>query len=448
MCNWHRKIKIMVIIFIVTLIAISTSVAFVNAAPPQKIKIGVIGPMKFQSGKHSWWGAEMAVDEINAAGGITVGGKKYNLELVKADSNEQMSTSDAVTAMGRLITVNNVNFVIGGYLTEPVLAMQDVAADHKVIFIGGAGAPEICGRLAKNYDRYKYYFRALHPNSAILGKLNMIVMEVGAAKIRKELGIMKPKVALLLTKTKVTDAIADSISATLPKLGMELVGVWRTSPTAPDYTTELTAIRASGAQIIGTFLWGPTGVVFSRQWGELRIPAIPIGFNVDACEKAYWERTGGMCEYETLYSTFGRVSTTEKSIPFWDNYVKKTKEYPSSQSGTYASVYIIKEAIERAGTFETEAVVLALENTDYTGPSGRYRFFPRDHMWPHDLVFGPNDFIGIGTQWRNGELVIIWPNGEPALGDESWKGVRFKETKELELPPWMIKFWKDKAAKN
>ena len=50
------------------------------------IKIGVIGPMEYLQGEHHWWGAEMARDEVNAAGGVKVGDETYMIELIKADS--------------------------------------------------------------------------------------------------------------------------------------------------------------------------------------------------------------------------------------------------------------------------------------------------------------------------------------------------------------------------
>lgn len=440
-----RKVSTGVLICIFALIVCGTPSPV--AGEEKIIKIGVIGPMKFEAGKHNWWGATMAAEEINEKGGIKAGNDTYKIELVKADSNEILSMSDAVTAMERLLTVDKVNFVTGGYLTETVLAMQDVAADNKVIYIGGAGAPAVTKRIAKDYDRYKYYFRALHPNSAILGRINMVLLEMGGRKVREELGVKKPKVALLLVKTKVSDAIAKGISAALPKLGMELAGIWRTSPKAQDYLTELSAIKDSGAHIIATFLSGPTGVVFSKQWGELRIPAVPIGFNVGAYEKVYWERTGGMCEYETLYHMFSRAAVTEKTIPFYDKFVKKTGEYPGTQAGTYSILYLLKEAVERANTIETEAVVSALEKSDHIGPSGKYAFFPKDHKWPHDLIWAPDHYIMVGVQWQDKQLVTVWPDGQPALGDQRWKGVRFKGTKDFKLPPWMVKYWKSKEAR-
>ena len=52
---------------------------------------------------------------------------------------------------------------MGGFRTEAVLAMQDIAMDYKKIFIGcGAAHPELCERVGKDYNRYKYWFRR-HP---------------------------------------------------------------------------------------------------------------------------------------------------------------------------------------------------------------------------------------------------------------------------------------------
>jgi len=80
-------------------------------------------------------------------------------ELVKADSNELLSLTDATNAMERLITSDKVDFIVGGFRTEAVLPMQDIAMYNKKIFIGtGAAHPELCLRVAKDYNRYKYFF--------------------------------------------------------------------------------------------------------------------------------------------------------------------------------------------------------------------------------------------------------------------------------------------------
>lgn len=77
------------------------------------IRIGVIGPMNFVQGQGHWNEATMAAEEINAMGGIRVGAKKMKVELVKADSNEHLSITDATNAMERLMTREKVDFVVG-----------------------------------------------------------------------------------------------------------------------------------------------------------------------------------------------------------------------------------------------------------------------------------------------------------------------------------------------
>src|SRR5712692_5208861 len=105
------------------------------------IKIAILGPMAFVQGENHWAGAEMARDEINKAGGINVGGKRMRIELVRADTNEIQSVPDATNAIERVITRDKADFLIGGFRSEAVLAMQEVAMDYKKI-LRGARAEE------------------------------------------------------------------------------------------------------------------------------------------------------------------------------------------------------------------------------------------------------------------------------------------------------------------
>ncbi|MCK5418968.1 MAG: ABC transporter substrate-binding protein, partial [Desulfobacterales bacterium] len=152
------------------------------------IKIGVIGPMQFMQGKGHWNGATMAAEEINAKGGIKVGNTKMKIELVKADSNEFLNVTDATNAMELLVTREKVDFIVGGFRSEAVLAMQDIAMDYKKIFIGcGAAHPELSLRVAKDYDRYKYWFRGTPFNSKFLVKTAFIQMATVGAILKKSL---------------------------------------------------------------------------------------------------------------------------------------------------------------------------------------------------------------------------------------------------------------------
>jgi branched-chain amino acid transport system substrate-binding protein len=255
----------------------------------RKIKIGVIGPMQFVQGKGHWNGAVMAAEEINAKGGVKVGDKKMMIELVKADSNEFLNVTDATNAMERLLTRDKVDFVVGGFRSEAVLAMQDIAMDYKKIFIGcGAAHPELCTRVAKDYDTYKYFFRGTPFNSRYLVKTCFIQMATVGAILKKSLNIPKVKVAIVAEKAMWADPMVKATEGFVPKMGMDVAGVWRPSPVATDVMAELSAIQRSGAHMIFTMFSSSVGIPFARQAGELKIPAAQVGINVEAQKDGFW----------------------------------------------------------------------------------------------------------------------------------------------------------------
>ncbi len=238
------------------------------------IKIGVIGPMHFLQGKGHWNGALMAEEEINAAGGVKVGKEKLKIEIVKADSNEFLNITDATNAMERLMTQDKVEYVVGGFRSEAVLAMQDIAMDYKKLFLGvGAAHPEICARVGKDYDRYKYWFRITPINSRYLVKVTLINLATVGGMIKKELGIEKPRVAVVGAKVMWVDPMIKAIEANVPKMGLELAGVWRPSQTTTDVTAELTAIQRQEAHIIFNIFSASAGILSSAACLAKVIPA-------------------------------------------------------------------------------------------------------------------------------------------------------------------------------
>jgi len=406
-----------------------------------KIKVGVIGPMKLLIGEHQWMGAQLAAEEINNSGGIQVGSKTYMIDLVKVDDNNILSVSDAVSAIERAITVEKVDFLTGGGRSEAMLAEQEVMADHKTIYLNtSSGSLEMNKRIAKNYERYKYWFRLGMFNAKYTGALIFANIELAARKIREQMGIQTPKVAVLAEKAMWADGIIRAAKAKLPKMGMEFVGAWRPSPTATDTTAELLAIKNAGAHIILTVGGGAVDTVWSKQYGELQIPAAMIGMGTDSVRKEFWKTSHGNCNYLVISSYLARLPGKH----MFDDFSKKFGTDPVFHALTYDALYVLKDSLERAGTLDTDAVIDALEKTDYQSFRGRIAFYPNDSPLPHDLRWGPDYATGFGLQWQNGELAIVWPEGKSVLGDERWKGIKYPGTKEFILPPRMIEYWKDK----
>jgi len=261
--------------------------------------------------------------------------------------------------------------------------------------------------------------------------VDFILLGQAAKAMAKELGIPKVKVAIVAEKAAWADPIVKIAEENLPKMGMEIVGVWRPSPTATDTTAELSAIQRAGAHIMFTSFSSSVGIPFAKQAGELKIPAALVGINVEAQKDGFWKATGGKGEGGVTVNTYARVKITDETIPFFDKYKKEFKEAPNYTAGTYDAIYILKDAIEKAGTLEADKVVPELEKTDRKGPAGRI-VFSKDH----DVTWGPKYVTALGTQWQDGKNVCVWPDG--------WEGVTYEGTVPFKLAPWVVEHYKKK----
>ena len=408
------------------------------------IKIGVIGPMNFMQGKGHWNGAVMAADEINAKGGVQVGKKKMKIEVVKADSNEFLNVTDATNAMERLITHDEVDFIVGGFRSEAVLAMQDIAMDSKKIFIGcGAAHPELCLRVAEDYKRYKYFFRGTPFNSKFLVKTCFIHLATVSAILKKELNIPKVKVAIVAEKAMWVDPMIAAAEKFIPERGMELAGVWRPSAVATDVTAELSAIQRADVHLIFTIFSSSVGIPFARQAGELKIPAAMVGINVEAQKEGFWEATQGMGNYVMTMNTYCEgVEYNELTKPFMDTYMKKFGEVPTYTADTYSAiVYGLVPNIEKAGTLDSEKLVPLMEEDVHKVPSGTVAYLKDDEGRPlHDLRWGPDYLTSLAVQWQDGKQKGVWPSHWKASKDAP--EITYKGIVPYKIAPWIIEKYK------
>src|SRR5687768_4139167 len=299
--------------FIVGLAAFAVALG----AQAQSIKIAILGPMAFVQGENHWAGAEMARDEINKAGGINVGGKRRQIELIRADTNEIQSVPDATNAVERVITRDKADFLIGGFRSEAVLAMQEVAMDYKKIFLGAGAAHSKLGiNVEQNPDRYKYWFRVTPVKDVDLVRTTFAVLATVAGEMRKQLNKPSPKVAILAEKAVWVEAIVAAAQKNLPAMKMEVVGVWQPSAVATDVTAELSAIERAGADIVFTLLSGPVGISAGRQMGERNMKAIAFGINVEAQKEEFWQATAGKGNYVSTLDSLSEVELTPKTLSF------------------------------------------------------------------------------------------------------------------------------------
>ena len=386
--------------------AVLAAVAFVPTALAQStVKIAILGPMAFIQGEHHWAGAEMARDEINRAGGISVGNTRRMVELVKVDTNEMTSVPDATNAMERAVTRDKADFVIGGFRSEAVLAMQEVAMDNKKIFLGtGAALSKLGTNVETDYNRYKYWFRISPTKDADLVRTVFAVLGSVGEQIRRDLKKETPKVAILAEKAAWNEAMVGASQKVLPGLKMEVVGVWQPSAVATDVTAELSAIERSGADIVYTLLSGPVGVVVGRQMGERNMKAVAFGINVEAQKDEFWGATAGKGQFVSTIDTYSDVEMTPKTLAFMKAFKDRNKKAPTYTAATYDSVFILKDAIEKAGSIDADKLVPVIEQMEHVGTGSTLTWDKK-----HDPIWAVGKTAGIAVQWQDGKKVPFWP---------------------------------------
>ena len=387
------------------LLAVPLALAASVATAQGTIKIAILGPMAFVQGENHWAGAEMARDEINKAGGINVGGRRMQVELVRADTNEIQSVPDATNAIERVITRDKADFLIGGFRSEAVLAMQEVAMDYKKIFLGAGAAHSKLGlNVEQNYDRYKYWFRVTPVKDVDLARTLFAVMNSIGQQIRADLKTDAPKVAILAEKAVWTEALVAAAQKNLPAMKMEVVGTWQPSATATDVTAELSAIDRSGAHIVFTMLSGPVGISVGRQMGERDMKAVAWGINVEGQKEEFWQAAAGKAQFVSTLDTYSEVEMTPKTIPFVRAFKERFKKAPTYTAVTYDAIMILKAAIEQAGSTDADKLVPVIEKMEHVGTAGTDTWDKR-----HDLVWAVGKTAGIAVQWQDGKKVPFWP---------------------------------------
>jgi branched-chain amino acid transport system substrate-binding protein len=404
-------------------LALAVVFMWVASAAAQPIRIAIAAPMAAPPGEQAWNAATLAAEQVNRAGGIKVGAKARPVELVRVDTNEIRSVPEAARALEAAIVKRRVDFIVGGYRDEAVLAMQTVAAARRKLFLGvGAQAMELGARVEQDPARYKYWFRVAPPKSADLGQSLFTVLGALADQVRGVLHTQRLKAGILGEQTVHVDPLVKAAQEHLPRMDLDVVGTWRPAVTATDLSPELNAVKRSGAHVVLTFLSGPLGAVLGRQWNELQVPALPFGINTAAGQDGYWEATGGKGEYVVTLAPYGAAAITPITRPFLQAYLERFHAAPGYAAAAYDAVLLLKTAIEQAGTLTADAVITALEKSDTQATFGRLVFDKR-----HDPTFAPGYITGLAVQWQGGSPVPIWPHG--------WKGVTYDGVKPLLLPP-------------
>jgi branched-chain amino acid transport system substrate-binding protein len=418
------RVSLFLMLIVVLFVGVCALSPKVSVAQP--IVLGVPISRGYPDGVDAERGITLAVEEINAAGGVNVAGTKRPFKVEISDTRDLepgVPVAEALLATERLIIEKKANFIIGGPIrSEGALAAMDVLSKHKTVSILSAGvlSPAYQKRIADNYDKYKYCFRTTG---------NVVPMIQGAIgtfeSIRAKKGF--DKAFIMVQDVAHARAAGNALKEGLEKKGWKIIGheIYPTGTT--DFSVGLSKAKDGKAQYLIPWFDMPEVSILMKQWFDMKVPALPIGYIHALQDEGTWKATDGkVASSVVLYAKAGSVTT--RTIPMTEKFVpahkKKYGVEPRSEwtSTSYMVAYILKDAIERAKSLEPDLIISALEKTDLMGTYGRIKFDPKNHQIiengdPKETA------VGMWAQWIEGKRAIVFPDKIA--------------TRSLELPPWM-----------
>ena len=372
-------------------------------------------------------GMRLAIEEINDAGGVPVGGIHRPLRLEVLDTRDLepgAPLSEALLAVERLILAKNADVIMGGpSRSEAALAAMDLLVRHKKVSIltTGALSPAYNRRISENLDKYKHLFRITSEAVTLAGEAVDLFGD-----IRRRLGF--DRVFVMVQNVAHARAIGGLVERRLTAQGWTVAGS-EVYPTGTlDYSTGLLKARRERAQVLFVWMDHPEIAVLVKQWRDLQIPMVPIaGISSSVEQPGAWDATDGAVNYWVASpANAGNAPSdaTPLTMPFYRAYEKRWGVEPEGYgtASSYVGVYVLADAIERAGSLDPDSLASALEQTDMMSVYGRIRFNPTDHQVR--ASYDPQEgAVSTWFQWQDGQRVVVWP---PTIA-----------TGTISVPPWI-----------
>ena len=396
------KIQSISLIAIIVVAAVGAAAYLLLVVPSQSsdtIKIGVLADLDNVFGKQDYEGVILAAEQINAEGGLL--GRK--VEVFGEDDDGGLDPTITSTALNRLITVDNVDFIIGG----GSLTVQEIIAQHKKIFISTLGVEECEQQVLDDYEMYKYYFATSHNSTSF--RVRMIN---SLLNLRDATGFNK--IGLIGQDSIANRANMEALDTSLSQKGFEVVYKNFFPPQTFEFSSYFAAGEAAGVEtLLG--IMADVYIPFVKEYYDRQSPMFLFGGILGAVTTPEaWDNTDGKCEDVCAAgpAVAAGYPLTSKTLATKQAYIDRGFEVHLTVTAYDIMRFILADAIERAGTIETEAVIKALEETSVETSSAKKFTFTESHA----VMVGadPNDpeadyMLDMLFQWQNGKLVPVYP---------------------------------------
>jgi branched-chain amino acid transport system substrate-binding protein len=394
-----RKITLFLLFLAVTSVWITLPVQ-----AQETIKVGIILPLT--GGQAAFGEIEknsfvMALDEINAAGGVN--GKQ--IEFVYEDDTGKPEVARA--AAEKLISKDKVAMLGGGYGSSETFAIAGVAQQSGIPFLVNTGSAD---KITE--QKWNYVFRLNPPVSDYPEGLETFLTEV-----------VKPKTAVILYEDSAFGSSGSkTFEKTCERLGIKVIMNEGYSKGGVDFKPLLVKVKEAKPDLVYMISYLMDASLLMRQSMELRVDTKLFVGGAAGFTLPEFPKNAGKAAERVFSATLWYQSLPYPGAKtYYDSYVKKydkPTEYHGAEA--YAAAYVIADTLKRAKSMKPEDVRKALADTDMM------------------TVFGPVKFIAYGkminqnklptylVQWIDGNLELVWPQkvaSKPYIYPIDWEKV-------------------------
>ena len=361
------------------------------------------------NGVHAKNGYEYAIRKIDEAGGIEIDGKCYTFEVIYYD--DESKGDRGATLAERLINQDKVQYMLGPYSSGLTKAIAPVTEQYKIPMVEAEGA----SRSLFNKG-YKYLFAVLSTSEQYLASAITLAAEQAEASGKDASSV---KVAIAVENDPFSLDIRAGVQEDAEKYGMKVVLDEKLPRDLSDMSAILTKVKLLKPDVLIVSGHSKGAATAVRQIGEQRI-SVPM-IAVTHCEAADVVGNFGKAANDILCSTqwaetlsyeddiFGTAAEYEAGFKeVFPEYTDKTVPYQVAQAS--AAVYVFKDAFERAGTLDKDAVRDAIAETDLSTFYGQIRFSEAGNNIAKPMVL---------RQIQDGEYNVVAPS-EFASHELNW----------------------------
>ena len=362
-----RKLRgFLVLVFAVALVMGGTALG------AETIKIGMVqpltGPVSF-GGNTLLNGARLAVEKINAAGGVL--GRK--LELVPEDG--QCVPPKSVNAAEKLIVRDKVSIILDAYCSSSSAAVKPVTNKYRVPQITGVSTSS---KLTEKDT--EWFFRAQGTSAAYANAIGPMLKKMGLKRM-----------VFLVIDDDWGRAVAAEFGRAFKAEGGKVVETFIFDRKEKDLSIYLTKARSLGVDSIVTACYTPHCIAIAKQAREVGLKAKILGEGAWTTAPFY---RGAGAAGDGVLGFVEYVYTLDNAMnrAFVAKYKARHNENPTKYSAAgHTLVNIAAQAIQRAGSADRKAIRDALEKTNYDGLVGNYRFNQVHQAYGFDIFITKNE---------------------------------------------------------